>query len=59
MREFVGEIMSIETVAQYLGVSERTIYRLMKKQSLPASRVGAQWRFEKKALDEWLKWNRR
>jgi len=46
--------MTVEEVAGYLHVAEKTVYRLLKQDSIPATRVGHQWRFEKVSLDEWL-----
>jgi PTS system nitrogen regulatory IIA component len=35
-------------------VSEKTIYRMLEKNILPAVRVGGQWRFRKKDIDSWI-----
>ena len=48
------EIMTVEEVARYLRVTEKTIYRLLKRKGIPASKVGHQWRFRKSLIDEWL-----
>jgi len=58
MKECAGSIMDVETLARYLDVSVRTVYRLTEKKEIPASKVGRQWRYEKQAIDEWLKWRR-
>jgi excisionase family DNA binding protein len=39
---------------QYLGFHLVTIYRLLKKQEIPATKIGGQWRFKKDVLDAWL-----
>jgi len=49
------ELMTVEEVTRYLRVTEKTIYRLLKRGSIPATKVGHQWRFEKTVIDEWLK----
>ena len=49
------ELMTLEEVASYLRVTEKTIYRLLKRRGISAVRVGHQWRFEKAAIDEWLR----
>ncbi len=49
------EFMTLEETANYLRVAEKTIYRLLRRGSIPATRVGRQWRFDKTSLDEWLK----
>ena len=48
------ELMTVEEVADYLRVTEKTIYRLLKQGKIPAVKVGRQWRFEKAKIDEWL-----
>ena len=48
------ELMTVEEVADYLRVTEKTIYRLLKQGKIPAVKVGRQWRFEKARIDEWL-----
>ena len=39
---------------EYLQVNLRTVYRLIKAGSIPAVRVGRQWRFRKQDIDAWL-----
>jgi excisionase family DNA binding protein len=58
MKDFMG-LMDIQTVAKYLGVSERTIYRLLDKEGLPGAKVGRQWRFDRQAVEEWVRWKRK
>jgi excisionase family DNA binding protein len=50
----VAELMTLEEVASYLRVTEKTIYRLLDKRSIPATRVGHLWRFDKASIDAWL-----
>jgi excisionase family DNA binding protein len=45
-------------VLEYLHVHHRTLYRLIKAGSIPAVRVGRQWRFRKRDLDAWLEMQR-
>jgi len=35
-------------------VSEKTVYRMLDRNELPAMRVGSQWRFRKLDIDSWL-----
>ena len=51
----MAELMTLEEVAQYLRVTEKTIYRLLDKRGVPAARVGHQWRFDKAVIDTWLR----
>jgi excisionase family DNA binding protein len=46
--------LTTEEVLEYLSVNLRTVYRLIKAGSIPAVRVGRQWRFRKRDLDKWL-----
>lgn len=48
-------IMTIGEVADYLKVTERTIYRLAGAKQIPAFKVGGSWRFSKGDIDEWIK----
>jgi excisionase family DNA binding protein len=48
-------IFTLREVAQYLKVTERTIYRLVAEQRIPAFKVGGSWRFRQADLDEWIR----
>ncbi|MBA7484518.1 Regulator of RpoS [subsurface metagenome] len=50
----MAELMTLEEVSQYLRVTRKTVYRLLRRGSIPAARVGHQWRFNKASIDEWL-----
>jgi excisionase family DNA binding protein len=50
----MAKLMTGEELAGYLRVDKKTIYRLLKKGKIPATRVGQQWRFDKASIDEWL-----
>ena len=49
-----GDILTIRQLAEYLMVSEKTVYRMLDRNELPAVRVGSQWRFRKQDIDGWL-----
>ena len=51
----MAELMTVEEVAQYLRVTKKTIYRLLKRDGIPATKVNKQWRFDRVLIDEWLK----
>jgi excisionase family DNA binding protein len=46
--------LTTEEVLEYLQVTQRTVYRLIKAGRIPAVRVGRQWRFRKQDLDRWI-----
>ncbi|MFC2072995.1 response regulator [Chloroflexota bacterium] len=48
------ELMTVQEVADYLRVTEKTIYRLLKRGHIPATKVGHSWRFARAAIDAWL-----
>ena len=50
-----SEFLTAEEIAEYLKVDIMTIYRLAKEGKIPASKVGHQWRFNKKEVDVWFK----
>jgi len=50
-----GEIITIKQVADYLKVTERTIYRLAAAKKIPAFKVGGTWRFSRAEIDQWIK----
>lgn len=44
----------IHWVCHFLGKSQVTIYRLLKKRNgLPAHRIGGSWKFVKEEVQEW------
>jgi excisionase family DNA binding protein len=47
--------MTLEEVATYLRVTKKTIYRLLERGDIPATRVGRQWRFDKATIEVWLR----
>jgi len=48
------ELMTLEEVSRYLRVTRKTIYRLLGRGGIPATKVGHQWRFNKASIDGWL-----
>src|SRR6184192_1097396 len=45
-----SKLITVKEVANYLVVTERTVYRLIKDPTFPAFKVGGQWRFESRIL---------
>jgi len=46
-------IMNGRELAEYLRVHPSTIYRLLRESTLPAFKVGSDWRFRREAIDRW------
>ena len=47
--------ISIDEAAEYLGVKIVTLRNWIKKDLVPAHKVGKLWRFKRSELDEWIK----
>ena len=47
--------MTLQEVAAYLRVTKKTVYRLLGRGDIPATKVGHQWRFDQASIDKWLK----
>ena len=46
--------LSVEEIANHLGVSKETIHRWLAKSKIPAHRVGKLWKFKTTEIDEWV-----
>ncbi|MDR1373632.1 MAG: PTS sugar transporter subunit IIA [Treponema sp.] len=47
-------ILTIEEVAKYLRVSERTVYDWAQRGEIPAGKIGTVWRFKKAEIETWV-----
>ena len=47
--------VSVDEVAQHLGVSKDTIYRWIDTRGLPASKVGRLWKCKLTEVDAWVR----
>ncbi len=47
--------LTLEEAAKYLKIRKSTLYDLARKGSIPAHKMGREWRFDAEELDEWLK----
>lgn len=48
------EILTIEEVAAYLRVSERTVYEWANKGQIPCGKLGTSWRFKRDEVNRWV-----
>jgi len=53
------EIMDVREIAKYLGFGEKKIYQLIERGEIPVSKIGGQYRFLKKSIDQWLEGRQR
>jgi PTS system nitrogen regulatory IIA component len=47
------EILTIKEVAEYLRVSERTVYDWAQKGEIPCGKLGTNWRFKRSEIERW------
>ena len=48
------DILTIEELANYLRVSDRTVYDWAQKGEIPAGKIGTVWRFKKSEVENWV-----
>ncbi|GHU61592.1 PTS fructose transporter subunit IIA [Spirochaetia bacterium] len=48
------DILTIDEVAKYLRVSERTVYDWAQKGEIPSGKIGTVWRFKKSEIEKWV-----
>ena len=48
------DILTIEEVAKYLRVSERTVYDWAQKGEIPSGKIGTVWRFKRLEIERWV-----
>ncbi|MBO2660804.1 transcriptional regulator [Shewanella algae] len=47
--------LSVEEMAEYLGVSKDTVYVWINKKNMPAHRIGRFWKFKMDEVDQWVR----
>ncbi len=50
----LDEMMTIEQVAKYLKLKPQTVYKWAQEGRIPGAKIGKEWRFRKRILDEWI-----
>ena len=47
---------SVKEIAQYIGIRRDTLYKwILRKDDIPAHKVGRLWKFKLEEVDEWIK----
>jgi excisionase family DNA binding protein len=46
--------LNLDDIATYLGVSKDTVRNWIKKNNMPAHKVGRLWKFRKSEVDHWI-----
>jgi excisionase family DNA binding protein len=47
--------MSVEEIADHLGVSKDTVYTWVAAKRMPGHKVGRFWKFNKDEVDSWVR----
>ena len=47
------KVLNVREVAKCLGVHPITIYNHLKRNIIPAFRMGKSWRFNRESIDKW------
>jgi excisionase family DNA binding protein len=47
--------VSVEAVANHLGVAKDSIYRWIDHKGLPAHKIGRLWKFKLTEVDDWVR----
>ena len=47
--------MTVNELSEYLKLDRMTIYKMLKEEKIPASRIGHQWRFFREDIDAWIR----
>lgn len=48
------DILNLEQAIEFLGVSEKTIIKMLREEHVPARKIGREWRFSREALIKWI-----
>lgn len=49
-----NDILNLEQAIEFLGVSEKTLIKLLREEHIPARKIGREWRFSREALINWI-----
>lgn len=52
--EITDRWLSVQEIAQYLGISKETVYRWVEAKKIPAHKIGKQQKFKTLEVDRWV-----
>ncbi len=44
------EILNLDDACSFMGIKRRTMYKLLKDGTIPAVKIGGQWRFSREVI---------
>ena|SRR5437588_5004485 len=47
--------VSVDVLAQHLGVTKDSVYRWIERKGLPARKIGKLWKFKLSEVDAWVR----
>lgn len=52
---FPDRWISVDEVAEYLGITRDTVYKWIARKRMPGHKIGRLWKFRRSEIDEWVK----
>lgn len=46
--------LSVDEIAEYLGVKRDTVYKWIDRRGMPAHKLGRLWKFRRDEVDRWV-----
>jgi excisionase family DNA binding protein len=47
--------LSVEEIADYLGIKRDTVYKWIERKKMPAHKMGSLWKFKRDEVDDWVR----
>jgi excisionase family DNA binding protein len=51
----IPSLLSVEELAEYLGLKKQTIYNWLNQGKISGIKIGKVWRFDKADIERWLR----
>ena len=48
------EVLTMKEICDLLQVNQSTVYKLVRRGSIPGFRVGSDWRFRRDMIERWM-----
>ena len=53
-KEMENRWLSVDEIAEHLGVKRDTVYKWIDRHGLPARKIGRLWKFRRNEIDQWV-----